>query len=42
MKRIIKLEGMLDNLIFYKGQDGYLVKAKSSVSKERIQNAPAF
>lgn len=42
LKGIIKLEGTLDNLTFYKGQDGYLVKTKGGVSKERIQNDPAF
>ena len=42
LKGIIKLEGTLDNLTFYKTQDGYLVKTKSGVSKERIQNDPAF
>ncbi|WP_339895393.1 hypothetical protein [uncultured Algibacter sp.] len=38
LKGIIKLEGTLDNLTFYKGQEGYLVKTKGGVSKERIQN----
>lgn len=42
LKGIIKLEGTLDNLTFYKGKEGYLVKTKSGVSKERIQNDPAF
>ena len=43
LKGIIKIEGTLDNLTFYKGQDGgYLVKTKSGVSKERILNDPAF
>ncbi len=39
---IIKLEGTLDNLTFYKGQEGYLVRTKGGVSKERILNDPAF
>jgi len=39
---IIKLEGTLDNLTFYKGKEGYLVRTKGGVSKERIQNDPAF
>ena len=34
LKGIIKLEGTLDNLTFYKGKEGYLVKTKSGVSKE--------
>ena len=42
LKGIIKLEGTLDNLTFYKAQEGYLVKTKGGVSKERIQNDPAF
>lgn len=42
LKGIIKLEGTLDNLTFYKTKDGYLVKTKGGVSKERIQNDPAF
>lgn len=39
---IIKLEGTLDNLTFYKGKEGYLVRTKGGVSKERIKNDPAF
>jgi hypothetical protein len=42
LKGIIKLEGTLDNLTFYKGKEGYLVKTKGGVSKERIKNDPAF
>lgn len=42
LKGIIKLEGTLDNLTLYKGKEGYLVKTKGGVSKERIQNDPAF
>ena len=39
---IIKLEGTFDGLTFYKSQDGYLVKTKSGVSKNRIMSDPAF
>lgn len=39
---IIKLEGTFDGLTFYKTKDGYLVKTKSGVSKNRIMNDPAF
>jgi len=39
---ILKVEGTLDNLTFYKTQDGHLVKTKSGVSKERIANDPNF
>jgi len=42
LKGLIKLEGTLDNLTFYKSKDGYLVKTKGGVSKDRIQNDPAF
>ena len=39
---IIKFEGTFDGLTFYKSADGYLVKTKSGVSKNRIMNDPAF
>lgn len=39
---IIKLKGTFDGLTFYKTADGYLVKTKSGVSKNRIMNDPAF
>ena len=39
---IIRIEGTLDNLTFYKSKDGHLVRTKGGVSKERIQNDPAF
>ncbi|MGK0329700.1 MAG: hypothetical protein ACJAYY_000340 [Paraglaciecola sp.] len=42
LKGIIKLEGTLDNLTFYKAKEGYLVKTNGGVSKERIKNDPAF
>ena len=42
LKGIIKLQGTLDDLTFYKTQDGHLVKTKSSISKERIANDDAF
>lgn len=42
LKGIIKLEGTLQDMTFYKTQDGHLVKTKSGVSKERIANDPAF
>jgi len=42
LKSLIKIEGTLDGLTFYKGKDGYLVRAKGGVSKNRIQNDPAF
>jgi hypothetical protein len=39
---IIKFKGTFDGLTFYKSPDGYLVKTKSGVSKNRIMNDPAF
>lgn len=38
----IKLEGTLDNLTFYKGKEGYLVRTKGGISKERMKSDPAF
>lgn len=42
LKSFIKIEGTLDDLTFYKGKEGYLVKTKSSISANRIKNDPAF
>lgn len=42
LKSIIKIEGTLDDLTFYKGKKGYLVRTKGGVSKERIESDPAF
>ena len=42
LKGIIKIQGTLDDLTFYKTQDGHLVKTKSSISKDRIATDPAF
>lgn len=39
---IIKIEGTLENLTFYKTQDGNLVRTKGGVSKKRIMKDPAF
>ncbi len=39
---ILKIEGTLDGMTFYKTKDGHLVRTKGGVSKERIQNDPAF
>ncbi|MEO8150837.1 MAG: hypothetical protein ABI723_24605 [Bacteroidia bacterium] len=41
-KSVLKVEGTLDDLTFYKSGDGYLVKTKSAISKSRIQNDPSF
>ncbi|TDU34395.1 hypothetical protein BXY82_2715 [Gelidibacter sediminis] len=42
LKSLIKIEGTLDDLTFYKGTDGYLVRTKGGVSGDRIKNDPAF
>jgi hypothetical protein len=39
---ILKIDGTLENLTFYKTQDGNLVKTKSGVSGDRIANDPNF
>ncbi|MGB5382632.1 MAG: hypothetical protein WBN19_02210 [Lutimonas sp.] len=39
---ILKITGKLDDLSFYKGKDGYLVRTKGGITKNRIQNDPAF
>jgi hypothetical protein len=39
---ILKIEGTLQDMTFYKTQDGHLVKTKSGVSADRIANDPAF
>jgi hypothetical protein len=39
---LLKIEGTLDNLTFYKSADGHLVRTKGGVSKNRIMNDPAF
>ena len=41
-KGIIKLEGTIGDVSFYKSQDGYLAREKGGVDKERIKNDPAF
>lgn len=42
LSSFIKLEGTLNDLTFYKGQDGYLVRTKGGIPKKRIMNDPAF
>ncbi|KQC33023.1 hypothetical protein AAU57_06580 [Nonlabens sp. YIK11] len=41
-KSLLKVEGTLDGMTFYKTGDGYLVRTKGGVSKSRIDNDPAF
>lgn len=42
LRSLIKLEGTMEDLTFYKGTDGYFVRTKGGVSKNRIMNDPAF
>ena len=42
IKSLIKIEGTLDELTFYKSQDGYMVRTKGGVSKKRMATDPAF
>ena len=39
---ILKIEGTLQDMTFYKTQDGHLVKTKSSISASRITTDTAF
>lgn len=39
---IVKIKGTIDQLTFFKTQDGYLMKEKSGVSGDRIKSDPAF
>lgn len=41
-KGIIKLKGNIGDISFYKTQDGYLAREKSSLDGSRIANDPAF
>lgn len=41
-KGIVKLEGTIGDITFYKSSDGYLAKENSPVSAERIATDPAF
>ena len=41
-KGIIKIKGTIGGMTFYKSGDGYLVKEKSEVPKDKIMNDPAF
>ena len=36
------MEGTMEDLTFYKGTDGYLVRTRGGVSRNRILNDPAF
>lgn len=42
LKGIVKIEGLLDGLSFYKTQDGYLVRSKTGASAKTVASHPAF
>lgn len=42
LRSLIKMEGTMDDLTFYKGTDGFFVRTKGGVSRNRIMNDPAF
>lgn len=39
---VIKIDGTIDDLTFYKTSDGYLVRTRGGVSADRIATDPAF
>ena len=41
-KGIVKLEGTIEDITFYKSRDGFLAKGKSGVPASRIATDPAF
>jgi hypothetical protein len=41
-RSIIKIQGTIDGITFYKSQDGNLARKKSSLSKHRISTDPGF
>jgi hypothetical protein len=41
-KGIIKLDGTIGDITFYKSKDGFLAREKGGVSANRIANDPAF
>lgn len=41
-KGIVKIEGTMDDITFFKRKDVFLVRAKGGVSKERIMTDPAY
>ena len=39
---IFQIEGTLENVSFYKSEEGFMVRKKGGVSKDRIMNDPAY
>lgn len=42
VKSLFNVEGTLGEVTFYKGEDGYLIRTKGGVSKNRILKDPAY
>jgi len=41
-KGILKIEGTIGGMTFYKSKDGHLIREKGGVSADKIANDPAF
>ncbi|QDO94171.1 hypothetical protein FNB79_09340 [Formosa sediminum] len=41
-KSLFNVEGSIGEVTFYKGEDGFYIRSKGGVSKDRILNDPAF
>ena len=41
-RSIIKVDGTIGGITFYKSKDGYLAREKGGIPAERIANDPAF
>lgn len=39
---ILPIEGTIENMTFYKTEDGFKIRKKGGVSKERIMSDPAY
>ena len=39
---VIKLDGILDNIVFYKSADGYIARLHTPITPERIASDPSF
>ncbi|GGG53119.1 hypothetical protein [Bizionia arctica] len=41
-KSLFKVRGSIDDVSFFKTEDGYSIRSKSSLDKDRVKNDPAF
>jgi|SRR5690554_218448 len=41
-KSLFKVRGSIDDVSFYKTEDGYSIRSKTSLDKDRLKNDPAF